>query len=261
MSKILVGMLAAAGMAAGAAAQVMPPSQEGRALVIDLQGNVIGYSDEVVYPQVDVEVYDNWRAAAQGGASNLTGLFNTGGTEIADDLNMTAGGLLGSAGFNVANTGAVAWNTMTGGTGNMRFYRQSDGAFLGGFGFSMPALGLVNPGGSIRLNFPDGSLAGLNIQLHESTVWMSIQFTAINGTYADGTAIALADAGMQLRGPINTGTSTDTMFSFGPTPPAGNFNFNGQPLANGGLFVKLVPAPGSLALLGLGGLAAFRRRR
>jgi MYXO-CTERM domain-containing protein len=257
MCKLLVGVLACAGLATSAFANPITPGTAGdeqRSLVIDLNGGII---DGDQFPAVDTLVYDNWTNPGSG----LRALFRTGGTEIADDLNMTAGGKLGSCGVNIANQGAEAWANMTGAAGTIRFYRQSNGAFLGGFNFTAPALGAVAVGGSTRLSFGDGALAGLNIVLHEPTIFMSVQYTAITGTYASGGAIALGDVGMQLRGPINLGTSADSMFSFGPTPAPGFFNFGGNPLANGGLKVSLVPAPGALGLLGLGGLVTLRRRR
>lgn len=239
--KIAFGLLAVAGIAASAlAGPILPAAPEQGSLVIDLNGNIV----EDISPAVDVTRYDNWTNPP----SALTGVFNTGGAEIADDLNMTGMGHLGNVGVNIANTGTTAW-AATGGSGIIRFYRQSDGSFIGGFGFNLPALNLaVNS--STRLQFGDGALAGLNIWLDTTNIFMSVQYTALNGA-------SLATVGMQTRGPVGIGTSTDNMINVG----SGNFNFNGAPLANGGLKVAIVPTPASLALLGLGGLAAARRRR
>ncbi len=218
------------------------------AITIDLAGNVINND---VSPAVDTEVYDNWRAAAQGGASNLQALYRSGGNEIADFLVMTGGGQLGSCGLNVGNSAATGSGlVLTGGTGTVRFYNGTSGAYINGFNFNLPVLNLA-VGGSSRISFADGALASMNIIL-PSSVFMSVQYTTVTGT------VTLADVSHQIRNPINTGSSTDGLIDVTTNT---NISFNGNPVANGGLFVKLVPAPSSAALMGLGGLMAARRRR
>lgn len=209
-------------------------------------------------PRAVSEQYDNWRAAAQGGASNLTSVFVAGTNEIADDLTFGGPplgvGLLSTCGINIANANGPTGSTLTGGQLAVRFYRLDDGTFINGFNANLPALALA-PGGSSRLSFPDGALESFNMFLPASGVYMSLQVNTLTGTGGFTTA----NAGYQTRGPINTGSSTDNMIN---VTTNSNFNFAGNPLANGGLFVKTndVPEPASFGLLLVGALAFFRRR-
>ncbi len=243
MKKVLA-VLALAGLASVVNAEIV----DNGVVTIDLAGNVV---ENDLFPAVDVEVYDNWRAAAQGGASNLQALYRAGGNEIAELCNMTAGGQLGSMGLNVGNSAATGSGlVLTGGAGTVRFYNGTTGAYINGFNFTLPVLNLA-VGNSSRINFADGSLAGFNFILPQS-VFVSVQYTSVTGT------VTLADVSHQIRNPINTGTSTDGLIDVTTNT---NISFGGNPLANAGLYIKLVPAPSSAALLGLGGLLAARRRR
>lgn len=242
--KNLVAILTLTALAGVASADIYDTG----VITIDLAGNVI---EDGVSPAVDTEVYDNWRAAAQGGASNLQALYRAGGNEIADLLVMTSGGQLGSCGLSVGNSAATGSGLiLTGGTGTVRFYDGTSGTFINGFNFNLPALNLA-VGGSSRISFADGALASMNINLPQS-VYMSVQFTTVLGT------VTLADVSHQIRNPINTGSSTDGLIDVTANQ---NISFNGNPVANAGLFVKVVPAPTSAAALAMGGLIAARRRR
>lgn len=206
--------------------------------------------------RVQTEVYDDWRAAAQGGVSVLQGLLATDGVEIGDDALMTGGGMLDDLGFSYANANGPAGSTVGGTvTGVIRFYT------LGGVQFGTPIFWQINgapaatPGGSVRLSFGAGSLLPLGNNL-PSQIYVTNTFT---GATTTGGA-TLANIGMQIRNPHNTGASTDNLFQF-PGPVA--FNFAGNPLANMALFVKVndtIPEPATLSLLALGGLALLRRR-
>jgi len=192
--------------------------------------------------------YDNWTNPN----SALTGVFTSGSDEIADDLHMVAfagGNILDNMGINCANSTAAS--NLTGGQIAIRFYDFTTGNFITGFNANLPALSLA-AGGSVRLSFGAGALLGLNIGVNQD-MWVSLQWNSVTFSGA-GT---LADCGFQTRGPINIGTSADTMFN---VTTASSFNFGGNPLANGGIFIN-TPAPAGLSLLGLGGLIAGRRRR
>jgi len=242
--KNLVAILTLTALAGMAKAEITDTG----VITIDLSGNVINPGPA---PAADTEVYDNWRAAAQGGASNLQALYRAGGNEIADLLVMTGGGLLGSCGINVGNSAATGSGlVLTGGVGVVRFYDGGSGNYINGFTFNLPTLNLA-VGGSSRINFADGALAALNINLPD-TVYMSLQYTSVLGT------VALADVSHQIRNPINTGSSTDGLIDVTTNT---NINFGGNPLANAGYYVKVVPSPGSAAALAMGGLFAARRRR
>jgi hypothetical protein len=238
--KKLLAVLAFAGMAGVANAEIV----DNGVITIDLAGNVINQGPS---PAVDVTVYDNWTNPG----SNLQALYKVGGDEIADLLVMTGGGLLGSCGINVGNSAATGSGlVLTGGVGVVRFYDGGTGNYINGFSFNLPALNLA-VGGSSRISFADGALAGLNINL-PNTVYMSLQYTSVLGT------VALSDVSHQIRNPVIVGSSADGIINITSNQ---NINFGGNPVANSGYFVKLVPAPSSVALLGLGGLMAARRRR
>lgn len=242
--KKVFAVLALAGLASVVNAEIV----DNGVITIDLAGNVV---ENDLFPAVDVEVYDDWRATAQGGVSTLQALYRSGGNEIADLCNMTAGGRLGSMGMSIGNSAAAGSGLiLTGGTGTVRFYNGTSGAFISGFNFNLPPLNLA-VGGSSRISFADGALAGLNIDLTQN-VYVSVQYTTVTGT------VSLADVSHQIRNPHNTGSSTDGLIDVTTNT---SIAFGGNPLANAALFIKLVPAPSSAALLGLGGLLAARRRR
>jgi hypothetical protein len=242
--KNLVAILTLTALAGVAAAEI----HDTGVITIDLQGNVVNNDFN---PAADTEVYDNWRATAQGGVSTLQALYRAGRNEIADLCNMTAGGQLGSCGFNIGNSAATGSGlVLTGGTGTIRFYDGTSGTYINGFNFNLPTLNLA-VGSSSRISFADGSLAAFNIILPQS-VFMSVQYTNVTGT------VSLADVSHQIRNPHNTGSSTDGLIDVTTNT---NIAFNGNPVANAGLFIKVVPAPTSAAALAMGGLIAARRRR
>jgi hypothetical protein len=194
--------------------------------------------------------YDNWTPPG----SALLGLYNNGTHEVADDIHMIAGsaGLLDSMGLSVANNSTT--DTLVTGTGTVRFYNFPGGTFINGFNFNMPTLNAA-PGASFRLSFAAGSLLGLNINLPQD-FFASLQWTA--ATYSLGTG-TIANMGIQIRGPVAIGNSADGMID---VTTSTNISFGGNPPANTAFFfVTNAPAPGSLALLGLSGLFAARRRR
>lgn len=206
--------------------------------------------------RIQTEVYDDWRAAAQGGVSVLQGLYVTDGLEVGDRLFMTGGGYLDDMGISFANVNGPAGSTMTGFSSLIRFYDGPSGVQIGttilANAAGLPALG---PGSSIRLSFGAGSLLPIGNNL-PSDIYVTIQFTAVTATGGAG----LANAGVQVRNPLNTGASPDAMYNF---PGAVPFNFGGNPVANECFFIKVndqVPEPATLSLLALGGLALLRRR-
>jgi MYXO-CTERM domain-containing protein len=211
---------------------------------VTLDALVDGYSNRAV-----VRVYDNWTVPPTA----LQGLFASGTNEIADDLAMTGGGLLTNMGLNIANvTGA---SNLTGGSVAIRFYDGGSGTFISGFNANLPALALP-AGGSSRLQFGPNSLNALNIVV-PANAFVSLQWVTFTFAGA-GTA---ADLGFQIRNGGAIGTSTDGMINVTTNSP---ISFGGNPLANTALYIEVddaIPAPAALALLGMGGLVATRRRR
>lgn len=265
MKLMRMSVAAVFALAGAASADVVLPGGEGNVLqtnlTLQLEGGQGGASD------VQARVYDEWTSPP----STLNGLFNTGTQEIADDLNMVPNGVhwLANLGFAVANTaptgsGRNGW-TASGGQIRITFYRQDNGQVIpsvGGFTSllaNLPALNLA-PQSSSRLNFGANSLLSLGWYFPTSNIYASLAH--VSGTGTGGWTIA--DAGMQLRNGGTIGTSTDNLVGVGAGPqPTGNFNFGGTPFADSAWFIdtESVPAPGSIAMLGLGGLFAARRRR
>lgn len=206
--------------------------------------------------------------------SVLNANFRTGGQEIADDLTFAPQvgvGLLTNLGFAVANSNGVAGSVFTGGQVRIAFYDIVTGLAipsLGGFTSftaNLPAMTLA-PGAGLRVGFGAAGAQSLNAvgggwYFGAATgVYASLQILSVTGTGG----FVIADAGMQLRNGGAIGSSTDNLVGIGAGPqPTGFFNFAGAPYADSAWFIETndVPAPSSVALLGLGGLIAARRRR
>lgn len=195
-----------------------------------------------------------------GAAGGITSL-------LADDLSLDASAVgehVIAVQFNVANFNTAA----TAARPRIRIY-AADGA-SGGPGTLITGASfnpIVFAGGSVAtftwaaapntFLWPIANAASLNI-------WAGIVFDNV-GTAT--TNAQLNNLGMGVFDPPVVGTSADNGFgtfgagSFFVNNPAGSqFNFGGNPVVNLGWSV-IVPAPGSMALLGLGGLLAARRRR
>ena len=255
-----VTVLALAGSAFGAVIHPSsaPVRQANIQLVVDDRGGSAG-TDAVT------RRYDEWTAPP----SALNAIMTTGAQEIADDLTFTAAAgvsRLNTLGFAVANSNGPAGSTLTGGQVIIRFYDLVSGLAIlsvdgfNGFTANMPALSLA-PGGSTRLSFGANALEGLNTYFDgRSGVFASLQYNSVTGTGG----FTIANAGMQIRNGGVVGSSTDSLVGVTAGPqPTGFFNFGGNPFADSAWFIDTndVPAPGSVALLGLGGLFAARRRR
>jgi hypothetical protein len=175
-----------------------------------------------------------------GGAAPFAGLTHTGSLVLQDQ-----------AALSVLNDIAM----QTGGIGNP-FLPQS---FTGSL-----------TDASVIINLSGGSVTGGTLMME---VGGSDTYSTTIG--ASGNVTTYVGGGFKIEGLTSGGTLTDADFAGVAVPDffaqsgslAGSFlNFRIQPDAQGAgnadidIFVT-VPAPGSLALLGLGGLAAVRRRR
>ena len=202
---------------------------------------------------------------ANGGAAVVGG--NTITRLVADDIT-PLGGYSGQAisniYFSVVNANGVAVSARP----RLRMW-GSDGAgggpgtFIAGFTFN--AISFAANSGSSFFFHPTG------VNVPSGTFWMGLTFDNNSGA-TGATAAQLNNLGMALFDPPSIGTSADTAFEttaagdFLVNNPAGSsFNFGGNPPANFffGVSVVGVPEPSTIALavLGLGGLMLFRRRR
>lgn len=193
---------------------------------------------------------------ANGGAA-LQGT-NTITRLVMDDITPVGGGTVNFIRFTVANFNTAAVSVRA----RIRFWDDAAGLP----GTQNPAGFSFNP-----INFAPGvtiltGTLGNALTIPNAKFWAGITFDNNSG----GTGATLAqmnNIGQGLFNPPAIGSSGDVAFLttaagsfFIVNNPAGStFNFGGTPPANFGW--EFVPAPGSLALLGLGGLFASRRRR
>jgi MYXO-CTERM domain-containing protein len=153
-------------------------------------------------------------------------------------------GLVGSAGTSATAALLPLWDDhfpSSGQSGNTIFWREDAGVltieWLNEDHFSAPGTGTITfqlkvfaPGAG-----PGGALA---------------QYIYPDAFYTSGAAVNFA--GSATIGYIGTGTNNNAQWSFNTA----------QPDVQGGMTtLSVVPAPGAVALLGLGGLIAGRRRR
>jgi len=186
----------------------------------------------------------------------------------ADDINFGRADLDGQAirkvTFSVGNANAVAVSARV----RVRFWfgdgaGGGPGTYYNGVGFSFNPITFA--ANSANLFFFDPG-AGVLAQIASGNrMWAGMTFDNVGAT---ATSAQLDNLGQLLFNPPAIGSSQDVMFTttaagsfFGTANPAGSFqNFGGNPVANHG-WEFVVPAPTSLALLGLGGIVAGRRRR
>lgn len=266
--KLALSVLAMTALAGTATADVVLTGGSGRVLqtnlVLSPEAHSAGGGSDV-----SIKRYDEWTAPP----SVLNAIMTSGTQEIADDLSFIAqpgAGLLTNLGFSIANSNGPAGSSMTGGSVRITFYDLTTGLVVpsvGGFtSFTagLPAVALA-PGGSTRVSFgAAGAQAlnnlGLGWYLPAGGVYASMAYLTATGTGG----FTIANAGIQLRNGGTIGTSTDSLVGVNAGPqPTGPFNFAGAPYADNAWFIETndIPAPGSIAILGLGGLLAARRRR
>ncbi len=267
MRKFTFGILAITALAGTASADI---TDAGWYVMDSLSGTARAYNgenDDSFSPRAIQTVYRNWAGTAPAGGADgaLQGLVDTNSTAgqlNGDDTNILSNGAnrLSGMGINIANLNAAGTRLATV-AGTIQFFRQSDGGFIGGFNYNSNLAGLagggLDGGSSIRLSFADASLEALAIDLGSAPIYTTWSYdTATWANFAFG---SISNLGIQVRNPIGIGTSTNSWINNGNVVagPIGTFD------ANTSIFIRTtdVPAPGAVALLGLAGIFAGRRRR
>lgn len=175
----------------------------------------------------------------------------------------TSGGVIDQVGVSLFNSSSTASGTptpITAGSVTCTFW---DALTFTGIGTSTP-LGSISatfdfsganalaPGFFGLYVITDIALA-TNITIPATAVLMTYQWTLTGSTRHGFVSMAAPLVG------TSGGTS---VYQFGtPTPAEGFYNFGNPVLPGNAAMAWVIPAPGSLALLGLGGLVAARRRR
>lgn len=223
------------------------------------------FGTRVVDPNAAYSNVTNFQGAGvrNTGTALVSGINTT--KLVADDLNFSSseiGKKVMAFRWSTANFNTAAVSARM----RIRFYTDSGsnspGTYITGLTFNPIALGVGVTTWTYSVGTPIFTLT-------TNKIWAAITFDA-SGTTT--TAAQLDNLGQGLFNPPDVGTSADLAFrtsaagSFVVNNPAGAGFSLGDPLdptiapANFGWEI-VVPTPGSVALLGLGGLVAARRRR
>lgn len=245
--KILAG-LALAAAAGSAQADFESAQNSGMAFRIDAMTGAMtvdgGFGSRAT------AIYSNTAGTANFGTSS-----NSLGAIWGDEMTTTGTGTLDELQFGVFNS-TTGGNTglFQNATATISFFRASNGSALGSFNVNITNAGLT--AGFFTI-FTVTNLSGLGINLDTTGIIMTQQLSGVTG----GTN-RMGVVSMQ---PVAIGSTGTSLYVSGAANigggAAGFYNF-GNPVLNGALAAQIsIPAPSAMALLGLGGLVATRRRR
>ncbi len=146
---------------------------------------------------------------------------------------------------------------LTGSTGGFNWSAASSGGMYVGAVNGSQALSTNNPA-PLTISFSGLTVNGVSGNVFGTDINFSVVPSIVQLSLQDGTSyIAFIDSATAFAGFVSTGASI-TAITVSAQPLAGGSavypTFDNMTLAS-------VPAPGALALLGLAGAAAFRRRR
>ncbi len=171
-----------------------------------------------------------------------------------DQLSTAGTGRLQEFSFALFNSGTSA-GTLASATVAFEFFRVSDSSSIGSFSVNTGAINL-NAGFFTTLNVT--GLDALNIDLDTTDIIVLQTVTALTG--------AANRLGVVSTTPTSVGSSVDQLYIDASTVGGGVAGFYNVTSAGVAVpftvgYQVVVPAPGALALLGLGGMVATRRRR
>ena len=243
----LLGALALAALAGSASAEI---AQFAGSYVVDAQTGQTTFSSRAGF-----SVYNSTAGAVAGGISSST-LSTTWG----DNCGITQTGTLEEFTFAVFNS-TSGGNTGSILTANYSFdFRRfvantSMGSFTGSVNFGTG----LNAGFYSTITFVNLSTLAIPVVLDTLNMEVRQQRTSQTGT-STRQGVVFTSAGTT----VGTDLAPTAFYkNDSASPPAGYYNLTGTPPPNVALLynLKVLPAPGSLALLGVGGLIAGRRRR
>lgn len=251
MTRTLVGALALAAIAGSASADIIANATPDWSAPI---ADTATFGTRAPSPGATYSNLDNFSGffGAAGGAAG-------GATRVLSDLVTGTGpNLPVKVSFSVVNNNSVSVAARP----RVRFWLPDGagggpGSLIGGFSFNPITFGANTSNGF----FFDASALGVL----PATVWVGWLYDNVGTT---ATNAQLNNLGQLIYDPPVIGSSADTDWlstaagsNFVPNP-AGAIRtspYLGAPTAN--YYLEIAPTPGSLAVLGLGGLVAARRRR
>jgi opacity protein-like surface antigen len=248
MKVLACAALAAPLMAAApAAAQFDPIQGSAGHLTVDFRSGQTQWGT-VGTPRIPGDVYSNIGGTANFGFSSTD--FNA---VWGDRIQTTGTGTLDQADFTVFNASTTGAGPLLTGTFVISFVDAVSLTTLGSFSTNL-TFGVAGLAPGFFTTVSVTGLGGLGINLSTTDILMTQQVTANTGS-----ALRLGIASLN---PITAGSSANTMFINASTVGAAGYYNIGNPAldANPGYRVN-IPTPGTLGLLGLGGLVAMRRRR
>ena len=244
--KILAGLALAA--AAGSAQAEFETAQFGNAYTIDARtGTMVASSG---FGSRATAIYSNTASPANFGVSS-----NSLGAIWGDEMTTVGTGTLDELQFGVFNsTSGGNVGAFQNATATINFYRSVDGSSLGGFNVTLANVGLA---AGFYTIFTVTNLSGLGVNLDTTGIIMTQQLSGVTGGTNRMGVVSLQ--------PVTIGSTGTSLYVSGAANvgggAAGYYNF-GNPILNGALAAQIsIPAPSAMALLGLGGLVATRRRR
>lgn len=194
--------------------------------------------------------YDNTATPATVATSstNLSTIWGdecfTTGTGTLDEFSCSIYNSSSSATPMVSTGLSVGFNAMSGGV---------IGAAIGGFNGTVTFTSPLSPGFFTIVTFTGLSGLGTPINLSTTDVLVAQQLSSTVGS---------TRAGIACSSPVSIGSSPTTFYKNDPSsPPAGFYTFGATTPGDPMYKIVTIPASGSLALIGLGGLVAGRRRR
>ena len=214
---------------------------------------IAGFSGHTVIDYQSGQVTQPTRGASEVVYSALTGVGSARSQATAatvyDDLQFAGDGIIDSLTFSIVNFGTANY---TGGNVSVVLDDYvgfaAPGANLAVLNVDLTGQLDIGAGGFTQLITPT-NLEGLGLTVNAGDqIWAGVRFDDA-GNVADG------DLAQLITAPSDIGFSQDLFYD------NGLLFFGGSPYANFGWEITTIPAPAGLAMLGLGGLVATRRRR